>query len=450
MKKSIFAMLILVVVLSTSAFAATFTDVSEDQWARKAITRWADEGVITGYPDGTYLPNNFITRAEYAQILVKIFQPEKKADLSNYKDVVESSWYYDSMAKVLGMKAMEETSKTTVRPNAVVTRQEAVVTLNAILKLKVESKNDAAIEKFIDHEEIADSAENDVLAFAEREYVIGYPDESFRPTGTITRAEIATVLDRAIATIIEAEGEYDLSAYKGSTVIVKANNVSVKNTDGVNIVFLNDKVKSSLKGLTNKEKEACVVINPTESTSKSTGRSSGGSSSSSSTKTAVIEVKTVSNASGDYYTVTRNGVDVAVGRKLSIKVDGKYVVTSKTVESGDSILGYMLDVANAMDTEKIFNTLDRDEYLTDADVILWGTETAKELLTDTEVKVRVLAKTDAEHKVYSVYKAMLEEGFDAETIKAKALEIFEAAYKDSANTDVTFEKALARMNEFKA
>ena len=249
MKKLIIAVLMLVVVLSTSVFAATFTDVADTYWAKAAIDRWVEEEVITGYPDDTYKPKSYITRAEFSSLVVKLFEPETKADISKYTDVKETAWYYDAMAKAMGMKAIEEATSTTLRPNANVTRQEAVVILNSILGFEAKNGKES-LKEFTDYNEIADYAEDDIAAFAEKEYVIGYPDGSFQPSGTITRAEAAQILSRVLALIIKEEGEYDL-ANVDDTVLVKAENVTLKNADKANLVFLNDKIKSSLKGVTN-------------------------------------------------------------------------------------------------------------------------------------------------------------------------------------------------------
>ncbi len=444
MKKSILALFLLVSLLATSAFAATFTDVPSYFWGKQAIDRWADEGIITGYPDGSYKPNNTISRAEFASLIVKIFEPIKTKDITEYQDVKATDWFYDVLSKAVAMNAIDEASKTTMRPNAAVTRQEAVVILNSILGLKANSLE--ACQKFTDYDEIASFAENDIAAFAEKEYVIGYPTGAFEPTGTITRAEAATILNRVLALIITESGEYDLSKVS-DTVLVKAKNVIVKNAEKANFVFLNEEVKETLEPLTKSEKNGFVVINAEES--KSTGRSSGGSGSGTSTKTAVITVKTVTDPSGDYYEVHRNSVDVVAGGKITIKVDKTTVVSAAKVEDADSFIELLLKVAKAMDTEKIFNTLDREEYVADADVLEWGRQTAKALLADNaEAYIKVVAKMDEAHKVYSVYKAMLGEGIDGDTIKAKALELLSGAYSDEANTQVTFDALVAKINGF--
>ena len=369
MKKSLIALVVIAIVCAFSfALAASFSDVPEDMWANKQIERWADEKVVVGYEDGTYRPSNLITRAEFATIVVKLFNPEKEADLSKYKDVKSTDWYYSNLAKAVAMGAIEEFNSTEMRPNAYVTRQEAVVILNSVIKFAPARKD--AIKDFTDYEEIADYAEEDVEVFSEREYVIGYPDGSFKPAGTITRAEAATILDRIFKMIITKPGTYDCDGINvNQFVVVKSTGVTLENTDQANIIFLNEDVKEGTKGPSDDEKKVAVVINA-GATSKTTGRTvtGGGSGSSSTAKTLVVNVKD----NGDAYAVTSNGVKLKDGKKFTVKVNGTAIVSSK-VASKDSIVNacfykniviyiYSIGICIIWLAHKYKNTYTFDEY----------------------------------------------------------------------------------------
>lgn len=91
-----------------TAFAADsgFSDI-EGHWAEATIIKWKDEGIISGYTDGTFKPDKYVTRAELAKILTKAFDLKEEFDLSidfkeeekipedyKYDDVDSSSWYY--------------------------------------------------------------------------------------------------------------------------------------------------------------------------------------------------------------------------------------------------------------------------------------------------------------------------------------------------------------------
>lgn len=78
---------------ATDTTTAPFTDIA-GHWAEDTITRWADVGIVNGYPDGTFRPDEFITRAELAKIVTLAFGLTERTESYIY-DVQESDWYYD-------------------------------------------------------------------------------------------------------------------------------------------------------------------------------------------------------------------------------------------------------------------------------------------------------------------------------------------------------------------
>lgn len=78
--------------------AANFSDTS-GHWAEETIEKWVDRGLVSGYPDGTFLPDNPVTRAEFVKIITTAFDLENTNEnklLSNpYDDVDEDSWYWE-------------------------------------------------------------------------------------------------------------------------------------------------------------------------------------------------------------------------------------------------------------------------------------------------------------------------------------------------------------------
>lgn len=78
---------------STVSDPAPFSDIS-GHWAEDVITRWQSSGIVNGYPDGTFKPDNPITRAELAKIITLAFGLEDKTE-SALTDVDSGDWYYD-------------------------------------------------------------------------------------------------------------------------------------------------------------------------------------------------------------------------------------------------------------------------------------------------------------------------------------------------------------------
>ncbi|HIX93784.1 MAG TPA: S-layer homology domain-containing protein [Firmicutes bacterium] len=78
---------------ATDTTTAPFTDIA-GHWAEDTITRWADVGIVNGYPDGTFRPDEFITRAELAKIVTLAFGLETESD-APLADCDPDAWYYE-------------------------------------------------------------------------------------------------------------------------------------------------------------------------------------------------------------------------------------------------------------------------------------------------------------------------------------------------------------------
>lgn len=81
---------------------ASFSDVKNGAWYYDAVMYMAERGYINGYPDGTFKPNSYITRAEIAQIMYNIVMDIMKDDIYAYRqayfaDVAKGTWYYEAI-----------------------------------------------------------------------------------------------------------------------------------------------------------------------------------------------------------------------------------------------------------------------------------------------------------------------------------------------------------------
>ncbi|MGO1581534.1 MAG: InlB B-repeat-containing protein [Peptoniphilaceae bacterium] len=106
-----------------------FSDAN-DQWYSQAINYVVGKNLISGYPDGTFKPNEKITRAEFAKMIsgyVKAGYPGS----SNFSDV-KGHWASDAIEKVYGNKVVKGYPDGTFKPNQEITRAEAVTILNSV------------------------------------------------------------------------------------------------------------------------------------------------------------------------------------------------------------------------------------------------------------------------------------------------------------------------------
>gem|GEM_PF-2062474 len=111
--------------------SASFSDVSSGAWYYEAVITLADKGVISGYTDGTFRPNASITRAEFVTMLSKFTSVSSGS--SPFSDVTTSHWAYDYIVSATAKGWIGGYTDGTFRPNQGITRAEAVRVTNVLL-----------------------------------------------------------------------------------------------------------------------------------------------------------------------------------------------------------------------------------------------------------------------------------------------------------------------------
>lgn len=91
----------------TASAANPFTDVSTDDWAYQAVASLSDEGVIDGYPDGTFRGDKHVTRYEIAQIVARLMAKEDTLNASQKETLAKLSSQYANELKDLGVRIAE-------------------------------------------------------------------------------------------------------------------------------------------------------------------------------------------------------------------------------------------------------------------------------------------------------------------------------------------------------
>lgn len=205
------AMMLSMIPFTAFANETTASDLS-GHWAENVITEWMDYGIINGYEDGTIRPNNKITRAEMTAMLDRVMDYQTKAD-NTFSDLSDS-WYTDVILKANAAGVISGYPDGTVKPDATITRQEAVAMFSRVLSLDTENAPEAT---FTDNADVADWAKDAVNAMAAADYIHG-SDGQFRPNDGITRAEVVTILNNIFDKLYQKADEYT-GDVDGSAVI---------------------------------------------------------------------------------------------------------------------------------------------------------------------------------------------------------------------------------------
>lgn len=219
--------------LAVSASAATtvnrkatdFRDYDRTAWYAEAVSAAVDNGLLYGKSSTIIDPNGDMTRAEMAAIINRSFGCYKTADISQYKDVSKSAWYYKDVALAVQMGTYNGRSSSAMAPDAPISRQEAMTVVARALELDYDSYSKTDLSAFSDRDKISAWALPYVRAMVGADYIHGR-GKVLAPLDNITRSEFAQIFANIIGTYIVSKGIYDKDI-KGS-VLVRTDDVTFK------------------------------------------------------------------------------------------------------------------------------------------------------------------------------------------------------------------------------
>ncbi len=206
--------------------ATDFRDYDRTAWYAEAVSAAVDNGLLYGKSATVIDPNGDMTRAEMAAIINRSFGCYKTADISQYKDVAKSKWYYKDVALAVQMGTYNGRSNSSMAPDSPITRQEAMTVVARALELDYDAYAKTDLSAFSDRSEISNWALPYVRAMVGADYIHGR-GKILAPLDNITRAEFAQIFYNIIGTYIVSKGTYDKDI-KGS-VLIRTDDVELKN-----------------------------------------------------------------------------------------------------------------------------------------------------------------------------------------------------------------------------
>ena len=206
--------------------ATDFRDFDRTAWYAEAVSAAVDNGLLYGKSSSIIDPNGDMTRAEMAAIINRSFGCYKTADISQYKDVAKSKWYYKDVALAVQMGTYNGRSSSSMAPDAPISRQEAMTVVARALELDYDAYAKTDLSAFSDRSEISNWALPYVRAMVGADYIHGRT-KGLEPLDNITRAEFAQIFYNIIGTYIVSKGTYDKDI-KGS-VLIRTDEVTLQN-----------------------------------------------------------------------------------------------------------------------------------------------------------------------------------------------------------------------------
>lgn len=173
-----------------------FRDLGSVTWAREAINTLADKGIVNGKSETSFAPNDSVTRAEFAKMLMGVFGLNSAVyTTSSFNDVSTNDWYFTSVETAYNLGIIAGTGNGSFNPNALISRQEMAVMVQraaAVCGKAPAAVKDAIV--FADDADIADYAKTAVSELNAAGIINGVSEATFAPLANATRAQAAKIL----------------------------------------------------------------------------------------------------------------------------------------------------------------------------------------------------------------------------------------------------------------
>jgi len=185
---------------------SVFNDVANHGWAIDAVNLLNSKGILSGVGDGSFRPDEYLTREQAAKILVLVMDLPSTANDNGYIDCAYGSWYYPYITAAKENGLINGISRTGFGVGQLVTRQDlAVMIYRALQKSGLAETEELAA--FIDNDAIADYAKEAVSTLGGMGMISGFADGSFGGGQNTTRAQAAVMFARLLDRIQNAPKE---------------------------------------------------------------------------------------------------------------------------------------------------------------------------------------------------------------------------------------------------
>ncbi len=174
---------------------SAFSDVS-GHWAEKTIEKMVALGAVNGYNDGSFKPDNTITRAEFATILMKALIKSQGMTLQSGKNFADTKehWAQEYITSAASYGIVSGYDDDTFRPDELITREQMAAMLVRAINLETGKEE----VQFKDGDSISGWARDAVATLTNSGVMTGYSDNTFLPQVHATRAEAVTAISNAL------------------------------------------------------------------------------------------------------------------------------------------------------------------------------------------------------------------------------------------------------------
>lgn len=195
-KGLLLSMAVVTAIAPMTVHAASYTDIAGHK-DETYITEYSSHGLVSGYPDGTFLPDANITRAEVTALINKLELPAVKQSSTVFTDVPSSEWYYDIIHNAVESGLVSGYEDHTFQPQKNITRFEAI---SIVSRMVTSGDSDNVQLPYTDSSDIPAWVDDAVGNLYSAGIISAYDGNAINGNTPITRAEMVRMLDKMMRT----------------------------------------------------------------------------------------------------------------------------------------------------------------------------------------------------------------------------------------------------------
>ena len=215
MKRALSFLMCLTILLQSMSIVyasgqVNFSDLPSTHWAYQAVNDMVSRGVLNGFEDGTFRPNDYVTKEQFAKVLVLSFNlPLLDSETPAFSDVTKANWSYKYVESAKDfIKGYSENEKVIYNPSSPAIREEmayAIVKVKGLVMKLIEQSGSidvTVLEKYSDKNDISQRLEMYVAVAIDNKIMEG-DGTNFNPKKPLTRAEACMLIYKAIGGVVE-------------------------------------------------------------------------------------------------------------------------------------------------------------------------------------------------------------------------------------------------------
>lgn len=202
--KHVLSMFLLLIFLTSISYAeqtVNFKDLNENHWAYSAIAEMKNLNIINGFNDGTFKPNEPVTREQFAKILVLAFNiPKQSSTISSFADVPLNCWayqYIDAAKQYFTIYNFNNAQYFNGNDN--IKREDVAVAIVKVMLLDNQTPDFTVLNKYHDTDKISNTFKKYVALAIKNHIMEGNSENYLFPQESLSRAEACVLISRAKA-----------------------------------------------------------------------------------------------------------------------------------------------------------------------------------------------------------------------------------------------------------